>query len=516
MRARRVWAAVLAATLVVLANEPARAGDLTLDEVLANSRGALPKTQPSSEIEDWSVSAQGLAGRWRVVRRQADLKSTMTLGPFVAAFGVAHGQRWHQTDNGTTVLDKPQPSQTEKLVDRALDRVSAPFDAYRVTANYASGHITRTYFDPKTFLVERVERVAAGRMHFTNYDDFRHDDSGRTRAWHYSGGSDRAEDAFDYQLRTDQVEPAIGDADVALPHDSRSLIEFPPGQAVVRLPARIERDRIYIRVKIGERGLDLLLDSGSYGLGLNERIVKELGLAVQGHNSSAGGAFSSGRVVVPQMAVGPLVMRDVVMATTPLDVDETSDTRVVGVLGFDFIAHAVLRIDYEHGTVDAILPSAFQPPAGAVTLPVTLNTQQPHVEVSVGASTSQDFLIDTGAPSSLLLFRRFLTMHDADPAIVAAFRAGDGPAGSIRTMEGPTPVRRVALRDVRLGPYRFDLSNGLVALDRNAFGSDSEDGIVGASVLHMFNVYLDYRGSRVLLEPNSNFPLSRNDRISSS
>ena len=267
---------------------------------------------------------------------------------------------------------------------------------------------------------------------------------------------------------------------------------------------------------IGERGLDLLLDTGSYGLGLSERIIKELGLEVQGRLSSAGGTFSSGRVVVPAMNVGKLAMHDVVMNTVPIDNNETVDTRVVGVLGFDFIAHAVFRIDYEHGTVDAIQPSSFQPPAAAVALPVTLNTQTPHVEVSVGGSASPDFLIDTGAPGSLLLFRRFLTTHEADPAIVAAFRQSDAPANSIRTMEGPTPVRRVALRDVRLGPYRFDINNGLAALDRNAFGSDTEDGIVGARVLRMFHVYLDYAGGRVLLEPNASYPISRNDTIPSS
>ena len=516
VRLRRAAAALLAATIIALGYAPARAEDLTVDELLAKARAGLPKTTPASEVEDWTAHSEGLDGSWHVVRRRADVKVTLVLGPFVAASGVVAGQRWHQTDNGTTVLDKPQPSQIEKLVDRTLDRVSQPIDAYRVTTNYASGHITRTYYDPKTYLVERIERVAAGRTTFTDYDDFRTDASGRTRAWHYSGGSDRTEDAYDYRLRGDAVDEPIDDADIALPPDRRMLIEFPAGRQIVRLPARIERNRIYIRVKIGERGLDLLLDSGAYGLGLNERIIKELGLKVQGRNSSAGGAYSSGRVVVPQINVGPLAMHDVVMATVPFDNTESADTKVVGVLGFDFIAHAVLHIDYEHGTVDAILPSSFRLPAGAFELPATLNTQQPHVELSLGASTSSDFLIDTGSPGSLLLFRRFLTMHDADPALVSAFRPEDAAVATIQTLEGPTPVRRVALRDVRLGPYRFDLSNGLVALDRNAFGSDTEDGIVGANILRMFDVYLDYQGGRVILEPNSSFPLSRNDRISSS
>lgn len=515
MRVRRVAAVLLAASLLVLANGTARADELTLDALLAKARAAVPK-EPATEVEDWTVTSQGLSGRWRIVRRRGDVTLTLALGPFVSASGVAQGQRWHQTDNGTTVLDKPQPSQAEKLVDRELARVSEPIDAYRVTSHYASGHITRFYYDPKTFLVERIERDAAGRTSFIDYEDFRTDRAGRTRPWHYSGGSDRAEDAYDYRLRADDVDLPVDDADVALPHDRRSLIEFPAGQTIVRLPARIVRDRIYIRATIGGRGLDFLLDSGAYGLGMNERVIKELGLDVQGRNSSAGGSYSAGRVVVPQIKVGSLVMRDVVMTTAPIDREETSDTKVVGLLGFDFIAHAVIHVDYEHGTVDAILPSAFVPPAGAVALPVTLNTQQPHVEVSVGASTSQDFLIDTGAPGTLLLLRRFLTMHDGDPAVVAAFRPGEAPQATIRTMEGPTPVRRVPLRGVRLGPYRFDLGSGLVALDRNAFGSDTEDGIVGAYVLRMFDVYFDYQGGRVFLEPNSSFPLSRNDKISSS
>ena len=205
-------------------------------------------------------------GTLETLRRGADVVNATTLGPFRTARGVWHGEHWHQNENGETILDRPEPSQNERIVAQNVTRVRLPVDAWEVATTFASGHAARTFYDPRTFFVIRTERIVAGHTTHMIFDDFRTDARGRTRAWHYAGGDERPENDYDFRLlrAEDNVEPS--DAELAVPRDRRALVEFPAGVDVVRLPARVVGDRIYVRLQFGRRGLDFLLDSGAAGL----------------------------------------------------------------------------------------------------------------------------------------------------------------------------------------------------------------------------------------------------------
>jgi predicted aspartyl protease len=498
------WVALLAFAASVTAPPSARADELpSAEQLAARSRIALgAERRPDSERETWSVRAGGLEGSLETVRRAADMASTTTLGPFRTARGTVRGERWHQNENGETILDRAEPSQIERVAAQSVVRVRQPIDAWEVATTFASGHVTRTFYDPRTDYVIRTEHTVAGHTTHVIFDDFRTDARGRTRAWHYSGGDEHPENDYEYRLIREDDAPEVSDAEVAIPHDRRTLVEFPAGSDVVRLPARVVRDRIYVRLQIGRRGLDFLLDTGAAALTIDDAVAQELGLSAYGRTSqTVAGTFETRRVVAPLIALGPLAMHDVVLRTAPFSQHEAPDTRVVGLLGFDFIDALGLKIDYAAGTVDAYRQSTLQPPPGVPPLEIRLNTGAPVGRVTVGEATGDDFILDTGAAFSFVLFQRFAHAHPEAFAPVPGSRVNTGSG-----VGGALAYRTVVCKRLTVGTAFFDNAVGAETTSPSALGFDNEDGLIGSDILKLFTVYVDYAAGRIFLAPRGRAP----------
>lgn len=476
----------------------------TAEELVARSRAAVDSDRrPESEREIWNLHLAGLDGSLEMLRRGEDMETETQLGPFRTARGSWHGQHWHQNENGETVLDRPEPSQTEHALTQTVARVREPVDAWELTTTFSSGHVVRLYYDPRTYYVVRTEKAVAGHTSHTTYEDFRTDAHGRVRFWRYYGGDDRPDNDFDYHLVRDDSSAEISDAEVGIPRDRRALVEFPAGVDVVRLPARIDNNRIYVRLEVQGRGLDFLLDTGASNLTINDTVARELKLPLYGRaTQTVAGSFVTGRVVAPLVTIGNLTMRDIVMRTVPLSSNESHDTRVVGLLGFDFLDAVALKIDYATGEVDAIRSNSLTVPPAATALDVRLNSGAPVAHAAVGEAAGDDFIIDTGAAFSFVVFQRFARAHpDAFPPLEdTRVFYGNGVGGTM-------PYRKVEGKRVALGSWAFDDELGVEALSPNALGFDNEDGLIGADILKLFTLYLDYASNRIYLAPNGRAPM---------
>jgi len=497
---RLAASAAFGLALVTTALRPVAAQEsFTPDELVARSHVASGfDRRAESEREVWLAHVTGLDGTLETLRRGSDFSSATTLGPFRTARGMWHGQRWHQNENGETILDRPEPSQVERTVTQSVARVRDPIDAWQLTTSYASGHVTRQYYDARTFLMVRSDRVVAGRTAHANFDDFHTDARGHVRPWHYYGGDDRADNTYDYRLQRDDIAAEAGDADLAVPHDRRTLVEFPSGVDTLRLPARIENDRIYVRLTIGGRGLDFLLDTGAASLTIDQTVARDLGLTIRGRAmQTVAGSFETGRVVVPSIAIGPLAMHDVVMRTAPFASHEAHGTRVVGLLGFDFLDSVAVRIDYAGGLVEAMRPGTLAPPATATPVEMRLNSGTPVARATIGDASGNDFIIDTGAAFPYVVFQRFARAH---PDVIRA--AGNGHTSLGSGVGGTIPYRSVERHRLSIGTWTLDGVMGVEALSPTALGFDNEDGLIGATTLNRFTVFLDYSTGRLFLQPN--------------
>jgi len=490
--------AVLVAASPVLARPGTKA--LTLNDVIARAKAAAEfSSSTKTEIEDWDLVAEGLSGTQTIARRGRDFTVTTRLGPFLTERGRAANQPWHQDENGVTVLDHDR---SERVTAHSLERVSTPVEAYVVLETLASGHVLRSYYDPRTFVLLRREKWVAGRFSYTAWDDFHTETSGHIEAWHYKG-EDSDGTVFEYRMRSERDASSGEITPFTVPRSRRVVDEFPTGQHFVRLPARFDRHRILVRVGVGRRSYDFLLDSGASGIVVGSEVARQQGLEIYGSGSAKGAAaVASGRVIAPQLEVGALRLHDVVMRTAPLGEEERRD-HIAGFLGFDFFSSAVLRIDFERGTLDAYEPGSFAAPLGSTIVDVRLNNQVPETGVRVGDSAGDNFLVDTGAATTLLVFSHFARAHPSDVADdgVGALLASSGIGIAANGIGGRIGLRPVRVKRFRFGRTVFDEPLVYLADSPYALGLDTADGLVGADVLSRFTVYFDYWRSRILLEP---------------
>jgi hypothetical protein len=280
-------------------------------------------------------------------------------------------------------------------------------------------------------------------------------------------------------------------------------LTFPAGVDVVRLPARIVNDHIIVRIVVAGRGLDVLLDTGSSGIVLDERVAAQLDLQGRlGFAHALGGPVDLQLVQLPEAHIGALQLSNVTALAAPFGFDSDAHTRTVGLLGYDFVAQCVLRIDYAHGIIDAIKPDSFKPAAGAPTLALRLENNIPLVNMSLNGVEGDRFVLDTGA-DVLTVFPRFAALHpQAVKTAPGAASARDEPdVGHAIGIGGEAEQYSVLLAETQFAGERFTRVRSIVVrwMPLRVDGGEL-DGLVGNALLRHFVVYVDYPHGRVLLE----------------
>jgi hypothetical protein len=499
--------AALVCAALLSVHVPARA-DATAEAFLARVKAEYAAARPKAEISEATLTTSGLSGTQRAVRRGEDRVETTILGPFTTLAGSVGGKAWHQDENGITVLEEPEPAPTAAPVPESrLVRVAQPRDLWLVTTELRKGETQKRYYDPQDLSLVREELVRGTHSAHVDYSDFRPWNGGKRRAWKSSGGDDRG-NTFSETVTRDDIAPAIDDdTSFAIPPNRRTLVEFPAGRNQTKLPAEVVDGRIYVKVEVNGNPLTFVLDTGASGIVLDSQAAKDLKLPSYGSRAlTVAGTFASTRVVSPVVRVGDLAMRDVVMLTAPLDAYEGT-TRVDGLLGFDFIASAVLRIDYiDPGSVTAVRPEAFLPPLLAKSvLPIRLNQQVPTIHVGVGDGSTDDMIVDTGAEAPVIFFDRFVQAHLKAMADEGSAVPFDDTQHTMLGVGGGVHIVPLRIASFRFADLDFRNYVVLRASDANAFNNIADDGLLGGLFLRFYTLYVDYPDRKLYFEPNDNY-----------
>jgi clan AA aspartic protease (TIGR02281 family) len=477
-------------------------------QFLARVHAADKARKPHSETEDWSVAAFGLTGHEHNAFRGNDDINVSVLGPFTTESGTLRGTSWHQNENGYTIVSGNRPETDElstvPIESQTVARVHYPLDAYLVTTVHSNGVTERDYFAPSDYLLLRQEYQFRKQTTRIDYSDIRKDRYGR-RAWHRVASDGQPGNVIDARLQSVVENPALDDATFAIPPTRRTLVEFPDGIDTSRISTDTE-GHLYTDVIINGHQITMALDTGASSIVLDSEAAKELGLQTYGKaTQSVAGRFQTSRVIAPLVQVGDLSMHNVVMNTAPLDWSENGH-RVLGLLGFDFIAGTVLRVDYEHHTVDAFRPSAFTVPELATAqTAIRLDLQVPVVTVGVGNAQSTEMILDTGAAAPVLFFDRFVRLHpDAmrDEGLGSGYNPDDAYVGGVGGYVHIVPLRLSSFRFAGLNFKNFIV---IRAEQNGAFGVLDNDGLLGALFLRYFTLYIDYPNQKIYFEPNENY-----------
>jgi predicted aspartyl protease len=437
------------------------------------------------------------------LQRESDFRVVSDDGPFHTERGSVKDEAWHENENGQVVIEQPDPAESvREPMTTTVSRVHTPVEAFVIATLTGRGTGTKEYVDPATWHVVRRESIGPNGTIVTVYDDFRAD-HGRSFAHHWRVDDGVARTTSESRV-TLYESGTVGDADVAIPMPRRALVEFPAGVRSLELPTRFAPfGHIYVRVMAGDRGLDFILDTGSYGIAMDEQVAKELGITPYAEHSTVTAArHSIARAIIPELRVGGLRMRNVMVHLEPQGWVEQAGVKTVGLLGFDFLAELGVTIDYEHQRVTVVRGEDVRPPADPHTTPldVRLGSGQPLMTVSVNGASADRFMLDTGGAGTFLILDYFARRH---PEAVRDEGAG-ARSRPIRFsgIGGAFDVRAYQIKSLKLANINFSEFVGYRVTSSGSYPG-ATDGVIAPAFLRLFTVGLDYGNARIYLTPNT-------------
>jgi PDZ domain-containing protein/aspartyl protease len=270
------------------------------------------------------------------------------------------------------------------------------------------------------------------------------------------------------------------------------------------MPFELVDNRIIVSAQVNGVGpIRLLLDTGADEGTLTNEVGRRLHLVVTGEEEGSGTGAATvrmGRTLVRELRLGEGVFRDQQMLLTPSDdfANVFGTLSPDGVIGKPIFERYVIRIDYQRKILTFTPPSQYA--AGAVAVRFDLPRQIPVVDAELDGVRGR-FGVDTGARSSLLVYRPFAEEHKLREKYGARVEGvtGWGLGG---------PIRSLLARSEHFSLGGFDMQNSVVRLSTQKAGattSSSMAGLIGPDILARFIVTFDYSRRQMLLEKSKDF-----------
>lgn len=275
---------------------------------------------------------------------------------------------------------------------------------------------------------------------------------------------------------------------------------MPPGKAV------------YVHASINGTPGTFLLDSGDGAdillfSAFTDKLAKKLTTVGRTGFSGINGRGVAARLSrVDTIQVGGNTMSDVLVTVAKGGFNSSID----GILGYDFLAGALVDVDLAARTIRILDPTKYEPTVGkgAYAFPVNLASRQPGLSLKVGNVTTKA-VFDTG-DDFLVSLSDDLLRTGRVVALTDTARVTDPNSGApvefqynlfFVGVDGPTsvPAKCSRINQLEVGPYRYQRVETCFA-PAEVFGTDG--GLIGMDFLQHFNWTFDYFDSKVVLTPN--------------
>ncbi len=505
--------AVLLSALCALVALPARAETydpvtIGAEEILQKAVAASGSLAPGAYIESGKRHVGGADYGELTAISGDDYLTTVQGGSFRNSYGRYKGQNWSRNENGIVTLlsgfrRNLPPNEVAssnfvamKFTPKVLGMTQSEPRQYVVEVHPPGVIDEYLYFDAKTFLLARKVVDAKDRYrHVYEYGDYR-TVYGEMVPFSVKWSDGRPENDNDATIISFQKSP--NPSELTIP-ESQPLFDV-AGQVPIDIPVTFTKGGMLVRVMVQGRGLDFLLDSGAAGLVIDPGVAHSLGLTPFGKSSVTigGGDVDQGKARIPSMSIGPLQIPNAVFYTTPFD-EQSRDARVVGLIGFDFFASAIVDVDFKAGKVRLYPRSAFDPNAmGLTAMPALLDDGVARVHASIEGVTGT-FLVDTGA-SNTLLYQTYVSRLPS-VRVVADRSIGLARNVSLGTAGGEMIAQELDVQEFIFGGIEFQHGK-MMEPSTSTFDLFSTDGIIGRDALSVFSVYFDYGDGMVFVKQN--------------
>ena len=374
--------------------------------------------------------------------------------------------------------------------------------SYIVDALPEGGKPSTLFFDPQTFFIVKEQHLDDNLLVTTTYGDYRTVDGAR---FPFRMATTNGTARYDIVGTVTQVENNI-DISPGLfepPHIGSKFRFARPGQTRATVPFDMDDGEIGLAVRLNGQLARVFLDSGASGIALSQTTATKLGLKSSGFLEARGygGSTDLHPILINRFEVpGAVQLTDV--TAIAIDLPDTLNSYfqrpLAGFVGYDLLAHFVVRVDFPRKQITFIQPEAFHPTlADGKAVPLELDNDVPSIKARLESLPPQRFLIDTGDEAALRLYSPFVTQYGLDkkyPHGILSTGGGIGGVSQSRVSRiGSFEVAGVKLRGV---PTDF-------SLDTKGGASLVNAGSLGATLLSRFVVTFDYPHSRVFFASTS-------------
>ncbi|HEY1728048.1 MAG TPA: retropepsin-like aspartic protease [Candidatus Baltobacteraceae bacterium] len=453
--------------------------------------------KPPDQYREEIITSSSLEGTYlrREYHRGLDYRIVYGTGAYQHQAGRVEGREWDQDANGITTVHDSTPSQ-ERVEPRrvTVTRVNQPVSAWRITDQDVHGYGTIRYLDPSNYHLVRVENLTPTGTITTVYDEFRAD-GGYTTAHHMVTDDATTGAHIDANVIT-FTSTTISDADLAMP-PSRKFIEFPAGSGAVTLPTDTNPPHVTVRVTIGDRTFNFLLDTSSQGITLDANVARQIGLINTTQTLLANARRTGVQATIPEMRVGALRMHNVVVSLGPVSADQQIASQAVGALGYDFFRSATVTFDHSKRRVTAVPSDQFVAPVmtpDSDILRVRVIDHQPTVSAKINGAPAERIVLDTGAGADMILFGYFVRRY---PEIFTSKLANPQDPTLYGGAKEPD-AKGYRMQEVDIGRYNFKPFD-VITIDQLKNYSPETDGLMGPGMLDHFAASLDLLGGKLYL-----------------
>ena len=472
----------------------------TLQDVLTRHHKAIVALFRPSQVRLGTVNAQGSTGTFRQQVMDGDFSESFEVGGRKFALGKRRDQQWNQDSNGVVTLR--DDTQCDRLLElqgspgigtvALVGETTAQDTAYVVEVRGAGGCHEWAFYDKQTFLTTRSEEAHPGGHVVDTYSYRR----GGNIAWtwgHYHRSDGYQPNDEDLDINTESLSAPIKRSDLDIPQSHINFVQFPQGKSTVALPTRLVAGRIIAKVMIAGRSYDFQVASESAAVWINLHLAKKLGLQMFGEWAKLPtGEYYRQEALMPEMRVGDLILRNLVVGISPSAATPTIPT-LEGGLGFDFIASAVLKVDYRIGAVEAIDPQRFVPPAHAVRLATEWADGTPRFVLRLDGTPAK-FILATSMPNSIIMS----SFGHAHPDAIS----GQEPSELTQWVQalrngGDYSLRPVHAKSLKIGTFNYT-NIRMFEVNRDYVAAE-HDGILGDDLLHLYTVYIDFNDKAIYL-----------------
>ncbi len=365
------------------------------------------------------------------------------------------------------------------------------------------------FVDKSSYQITRIEWISGKRRVVNAYDDYR-TTQGLSEPWHIHDSDGRAQLDYDWH-RTALTHPASIDPAGFVPPPSKPGITLGFADATA-LPATMSHyGQFIVRVSVAGRGLDFMIDSASPVSIIDREVARELNLPAFGANTQLDdGTKLVYATRIDDATVGPLRFQNFVVESEPYNYRMSDSTKVVGILGYDFLAGVVLHVNYKDGTLELIPRNRFtaaNPVDGeAYQIPLTMDDGKPMVSMTIGEGIAPHVVVDMASAFSFVS-GSYIDAHKSDFIDLPhqEHRETVVPFADENSYGTTAAFWFTTASHLRFGPSDYQ-NRTVVATNFALFGSnDDADAILGNDYLGFFDLYFDYSGKRLIIKPNDNF-----------